>query len=349
MTFTTADVARMRLIAQGLVEPIGDAAEVVRHLGCTQAQDYPGSTASIALRTRERTLVGVRAAYDAGTIVRSWPMRGTLFAVAAEDLGWMLGVTAAAVQRSTVKRRAELGLTDDILARSAAVAREALAGGGLVRADVLAAWAEAGLPVDAGRGYHQLFHLAVDGVICLGPTDGTQQRFVLTQEWITAPRRLEGTDAVAEWWLRYATSHGPASVAEFRWWTKLLARDVAPAVEAVRDRLTTIEVDGQELWLAPDLPDRYARLAKDAARPFLLPGFDEVVLGYGDRSYVMTREQEALVVPGRNGVFKPTLVVDGRAVGTWTKPTRKGVAVEIVAFGKAPAASVLKRLSALPS
>ena len=45
---------------------------------------------------------------------------------------------------------------------------------GLSRAHLLEAWVEAGLPVEAGRGYHQIFHLAVSGVICLGPMRETK-------------------------------------------------------------------------------------------------------------------------------------------------------------------------------
>ena len=108
--WSLADVARMRLLSQRLVDPLASPTEVVRHLTCTQGQDYPGSSVSIALRTTSRRLQDVRDAYDSGTIVRSWPMRGTLFVVPAEDLGWMLGLTSERVRRETTRRREQLGL-----------------------------------------------------------------------------------------------------------------------------------------------------------------------------------------------------------------------------------------------
>ena len=151
------DVARMRLLSQHLVDPLPTATDVVRHLTCVQGQDYPGSTTSIALRTADRSLAGVHAAYDAGEIVRSWPMRGTLFVVAAEDLGWMLSLTGEGTLRAAGRRREELGLIVSVLSRAEEVARAALAGGsgdgspGLVRADLLAAWTSAGVEVTEGR------------------------------------------------------------------------------------------------------------------------------------------------------------------------------------------------------
>ena len=50
---------------------------------------------------------------------------------------------------------------------------------------------------------------------------------------------------------------------------------------------------------------------------FLLPGFDEFVLGYGDRGAVLDPRFADRIVPGGNGMFRPTVVSDGRIVGTW--------------------------------
>lgn len=348
-----ADVARMRLLSQRLVDPLPTPGAVVRHLTCVQGQDYPGSTLSVALRTRSRRLADVQAAYDAGEIVRSWPMRGTLFVVAAEDLGWMLGLTATKILRETTRRREQLGLDDAALARAEEVALAALADGGLVRADLLRTWEDAGHDTGGGRGYHSIFHLAVRGLICQGPTQGKEQRFVRCADWITAPRRLERDEAVAQWFTRYARSHGPVPAADFLWWTKLLKRDLAPALDRVREDLEVIEVDGVEHWVDPEVLETYPGRRRATAAPLLLPGFDELVLGYGDRRAVLTAEEERAVVPGGNGIFRATLVRSGRALGTWKRPTRSGAPVSLTPFGAALPDAVeraLPRLTAgLPS
>jgi hypothetical protein len=49
----------------------------------------------------------------------------------------------------------------------------------------------------------------------------------------------------------------------------------------------------------------------------LLPGFDELVLGYQDRRCVLDPEFADRIVPGANGMFKATIVSDGEIVGTW--------------------------------
>jgi len=52
---------------------------------------------------------------------------------------------------------------------------------------------------------------------------------------------------------------------------------------------------------------------------FLLPGFDEFVLGYADRSCAVPPEFADRIVPGGNGMFRSTVVADGRVVGTWRR------------------------------
>ncbi|MFV0452767.1 MAG: winged helix DNA-binding domain-containing protein [Propioniciclava sp.] len=344
-----ADVARMRLFSQRLIDPLPDAAAVVRHFGCLQGQDYPGSSTSIALRTADRTLAGVRAGYDSGALVRSWPMRGTLFVVPAEDLSWMLALTAPSVLRQTTRRREQLGLDAAALDRAEAVARARLAGAGATRAELLEAWGEAGHDVAGGRGYHSIFHLAVRGVLCQGPTTGKEQRFVLTEEWITAPASWQGPEAVAQWFGRYVRSHGPVPSADFLWWTKLRARDLAPVLEQAREQFEVVDVDGVEHWVDPAVTAAFDQRTRASAAPLLLPGFDELVLGYGNRRAILSAQEESQVVPGGNGVFRPTVIRAGRAVGTWKRPARAGASVAVEPFTGAlpgPVERALPRLTA---
>ena len=65
----------------------------------------------------------------------------------------------------------------------------------------------------------------------------------------------------------------------------------------------------------------------------LLAAFDEYLLGYRHRDAVITSDHLDAVVPGRNGMFKPVVVVDGEVVGLWSKrATSKAVTVTITPF-----------------
>jgi hypothetical protein len=313
------DVGLLRLVAQRLAGPrLADAAAAVRRLTAVQAQDYPGALTSVALRVAGGRRAGVEAALDAGAVVRSWPMRGTLHLVAAEDLGWLLQLCSPRVLAGAAKRRERLELTTADTERARAVAVEALIGGGrLTRAGLLEVLDKGGVVTTGQRGYHLLWYLSQTGTLCLGPTDGREQLFVLTDEWIPAPRRLDRAEALAELALRYFCGHGPATVADLARWAGLGLTDVRAGLAQVRDRLAVLDVDGTEHLLDPEVPDLLDACRAEAGGLFLLPGFDEFVLGYGDRSAVLDPEFSDRIVPGGNGMFRPTVVHGGRVVGTW--------------------------------
>lgn len=350
---TAAQVGLLRLAAQRIAAPSGTASDVVRWLTALQAQDLPGALTSVALRVPGGTRASVEAALDAGEVVRSWPMRGTLHLVAAEDLAWMLSLTTERLVAGAAARRAGLGIDAAMVERAAALAVDALRGGRrLGRAELLQVWDDAGLLGVRQRSYHLLWHLSQTGLLCWGPVRGREQLVVLLEEWVPRPRVPEREEALGEWALRYFTSHGPASAKDFAWWTKLVAADVRAALALARPRLERVEVDGVEHWMGAGTAAALAQCREVAEGVFLLPGFDEYLLGYGDRSAVLPAQFAERVVPGGNGVFQPTVVVAGQVSGTWRRPprgrVRQVVATPFAGFTAGVEAAVARRGDVLP-
>lgn len=315
------EVGLLRLVALGLAGPrAATATEAVRRLGCVQAQDAPGALTSVALRTVDGTRDDVRAAMDAGEVVRSWPMRGTVHLTAAEDLPWLLELLAARPLAGAARRREFLGIGDDEAERACELAGAAVAGGRrLTRAELLAALDEGGVPTTGQRGYHLIWFAAQTGVVCQGPTDASgEQCWVALPEWVPATRRFaERDEALGELARRYFTSHGPATVEDLARWAGCPKGWARTGVALAREDIDALVVDGTEYLLDPATPERLAACRDDARALRLLPGFDEFVLGYGDRDAIIDPAFAERLVPGRNGVFRPTVVRDGRIVGTW--------------------------------
>jgi hypothetical protein len=325
----------LRLAAQRIgAGEFATPAEAVRWMLAMQGQDYAGVRWSVGLRQVDATEARVAAALDDGEIVRSWPMRGTLHLVAAEDLGWMLRLTAPRMAVSAAHRRAQLGITEVEMERARVAAIEALTGRRVMTRDgLLATIGGAGISTDGQRGYHLLWNLAQTGTLVLGPTDGRQQTFALLDEWVQDPRRLERDEALGELALRYFRSHGPATDRDLARWSGLTLGDVRRGLEICGHRLTTLELGGSTYQLAPETLGLAA--APAPARVHLLPGFDEYLLGYGDRTAALTLEHSEAIVPGGNGVFKPTIVVDGEVVGTWARRVKSGeIVIEPALFDR---------------
>ncbi len=339
------EVALLRLAALRLVgERAATPGDAVRHLLCAQGQELPGALASIALRTAGGTRAAVVAALDAGEVVRSWPQRGTLHLVAADDLPWLLDLCAARVVRGTAGRQAQLGLDAAQVERARDAVVGALEGGRrLARAELLAVLDAAGLEPTGQRGAWLLSLLAMTGTLVLGPVAGREQQWVLLREWVPSARRLEGDEALGALALRYLRSHGPATAADVARWAGVTLGQARTGVALARPHLEAVDVDGVEHLLDPEVPDRLAAARAEARGVLLLPGFDELVLGYADRSTTVPAEHADRICPGGNGVFRPTVVAAGRAVGTW-RPD--GTAEPFTAFTPAVARAVPRVLAA---
>ncbi|MCU1517227.1 MAG: hypothetical protein JWQ75_1948 [Pseudarthrobacter sp.] len=323
-------MGRLRLASQGLLGPgLGSVPEAVRWMTASQAQDFQASLWAVGLRVPGAGLADVRAALDSGSVVRSWPMRGTLHLVAPEDLRWMLGLTAERLTRSIAGRHRELDITWADIEKCRDVALDRVAGGGsLSRSGLFEVFEAAGQPTTGQRGIHILGTLCRHGWLVQGPLAGNQQLLVAFDEWIPVSRELGRQEGIAEFALRYFRSHGPATLRDFAWWTQLPLTEVRAAFKEVQGQLVELEFGGVGYWLSPETAALLDGGVPGQRSVFLLPGFDEFVLGYMDRSLVLAPEHANRIVPGGNGVFKKTVVAGGEVIGTWARPgTGKGAAV----------------------
>ncbi|WP_234658983.1 winged helix DNA-binding domain-containing protein [Agromyces marinus] len=311
----------VRLQSHGLRTLADDAAAVVERLGAVQAQDLGAAKWAIGSRMSAPSPEAVDAALAGRRVIRSWPMRGTLHILPTRLLRSTLVLTSTRVHASARRRRDQLGLGEAEYRAARRTIEGALAGGrSATREELAEGWAAAGIEQTAGRTYHLIWWLALDGVLCGGPVDGRVQHFALLDEWApSGPDEPVSAEAsLAELVTAYVRGHGPASLADFAWWSGLTMRDARTARAAAGARLELF--DGGR-----DTPERFiaaGTLDAGSARPsgaFALAGFDEYFLGYADRSLVCEPRFAERVVPGRNGVFQPVLVLDGRVVGTWAR------------------------------
>jgi hypothetical protein len=337
--FSAPQIARLRLQALGLAgrPPVAAGPEgVVSHHLAMQGQDFPASRWAVGSRLPGCTEADVLAAYDAGTIVRSWPMRGTVHVVAAGDLPWMLEHVGPRALMGVERRWEYLGIDEPFLERARDVATALLGGGGrATRSEFTEACREAGLEMTGQRSYHAAWYLSQTGTLVHGPVRDGDHELVLLDEWIPEARTLDRPEALRELGVRYLAARGPATVDDLVHWTKLTKSDARKALEA--DGETIVEVDGPGgpyRMLAEHLDTLDPESPEADAAVLALAAFDEHLLGYRVRDPVLDPEHAALVDPGRNGVFRWTLVAGGRVVATWKRIRRTHhVVAEVNPFG----------------
>lgn len=309
---------RARLVALGLAPPLGDASrpvsalEVARRLGALQAQDYGSGAWSLGVRSG-LTLEQVEQAVRDREVVRTWPMRGTIHWVPAEDARWMCELLAAPLAGGLAARYAQLGITQAHVELAGQLFTEHLSEP-TSRPDVIALLVEHGIDPTDQRAYHLVGHHCMTGLLCQGPIIGRQPSFVLIDSWVPHSRKPSREEALATMAERYVRGHGPVTEKDLAGWLLKPLGLTREALALVQDRLVREEVDGQ-VWIT----HVEACESSGPSGVHLLPQWDEFLLGYKSRDVTLPPEHFHRVVPGRNMVFKPTLVVDGEVAGTWRR------------------------------
>jgi hypothetical protein len=315
-----------RLRSHRLSAPASSVAEAASHMLATQAQEFWGGRWALAARTCDHiTIRDVDAAFDRGEVVRSWTMRGTIHAIPARDLAWVLSVTGERQSRQAAAVRRAEAIDDDEILRAETAARRALAGGNrLTRKELFEAFEASGVATAKQRGYHLLVALSLRAVVCQGPVvprdsgPTREQYLVLTEEWITdAPTPA---DPLAEMFFRFIASHGPAGARDFAWWSALPLGMARRAAEAASDRLTVVAEEPEPLYVAAFVPE------VDGTAPDVvaLPPFEEYYLSYADRTVPCAPEFLKAIGPSMNGIVRPILVARGEVVGVWTHSVAVG-------------------------
>ena len=319
-----ADIVRHRLQNQHLVgQRIRDTAEMVAHLGAVQSQDYPASLWALALRVKDATLASLLSAFNRGDILRTHVLRPTWHLVVPEDLRWMLALTAPRIRRAMATRERDLGIDSSLACRSTEAIARALEGGrSLTRSELGVALTEAGIEwhADGSLLSHLLSIAELDAVICSGPLDGTRHTYALLDERAAPGPSLRRDEAVAELVCRYFTSHGPATLNDFAWWSGLTVTDARQGLAASRARFTSRQLGELTYWFDPE------DVADSASCPtmLLLPNFDEFTVAYRSRELFYPREIVYRPGPRYDAPFGNLIVVDGIAIGIWKRSLNRG-------------------------
>jgi hypothetical protein len=315
------DLVRQRLRNQRLIgTPFATPVETVRWFGAVQAQDFDGALWAVGLRTKGATYAAVEQALIDRVIVRSWPLRGTLHFVAADDLRWMLATLAPRIVASTTRRLTAVELDARTLTRCRRIVERSLEGGRqLERRALYQRLESAGVRTAQSRGMHILWWLAHHGVICFGARDGRQHRFALVDDWLPPSRRLDRDEALAELARRYFVSHGPAKADDFRWWSGLDAASARSALEIARPRLQRSIVEGDVYWSGEPVSGNGSAAAIRLPHATLLPPYDEYLVAYRDRSAALDPVHASAT---RNGIFGPIVMINGKVAGTWARTER---------------------------
>ncbi len=352
ISLSADETRRFRLLSQGLAvptdalpphapamadttDPGADAVlNIVRRAGGIQAQDM--NAAPLQVRARSAALTRsdvIRAISEDRAIVRTWLMRGTLHIIPVDDHRWMTSLFGAASFSAGHGRRLQLGLDERTLDTALTHAVDILnAEGPLTRRDLAERLAPLGIGV-ADQGFHHIVRSGgFLGILCHGPlVDGRTETFAATDSWLGGIERpaLERDEALARLARIYINAFGPSTTRDFAAWAGLPLRDARAGWHAIEDNLLEVVADGEAAWIHEDDAPRLTAVQQPAPHPALrlLGYFDTYLLGYRGRGLAVAQEHFRRVNAG-GGMIRPVVLIDGRAVATWSlkRDTRAGTA-----------------------
>ena len=321
-----ADITRQRLANQHLVlQRFGKPSDVVAKLGAIQAQDYAGAKWAVAQRSRGAVDATVEQALIDGSIIRTHVLRPTWHFVAPADIRWLLALTAPRVKAAIAFQTRWLGLDKAAFRGSGRALTRALRGGkALTRAELSQVLAQAGLPV-AGeqRMGNFLMHAELEGIVCSGARRGKQFTYVLLDERVPATVPVERDEALLRLTNIYFATRGPATPADFAWWSGLTVADAKKGIDLAGPTLERATVEGRTYWYGAGAPIEVR--SSHTAR--LLSNFDEYAVAYRDRSALAQRLKKSGVEVRNDKSLANIVVIAGQLVGTWKRTFYNNAAI----------------------
>jgi hypothetical protein len=324
------NITKQRLSSQLLSNAIlKTPAEVVHRMGAVQAQDFAGAKWALGLRLHHLDEKSIEDAFNRGEILRTHVLRPTWHFVTPSDIRWMIELTAPNVLALGAYNFRKLELDKRTFSKSNKVLAKILSENEhLERGDIKSALENAKINTDELRFVHLLFKAELDLVICSGPRVGKQLTYSLLERRAPHAKTLARPEALYELAKRYFTSHGPATVQDYMWWSGLSQKDAKEGIGSAASELKCIQVNDREYFSA-GLSE-----SKSRTQTYLLPAYDEYTVGYQDRSLFLEPRYNARA---GNGIFKPVVLIDGQIAGTWSRNLKKdSVQVSVKTFSKVP-------------
>lgn len=354
MVLTERQLLDTRLHSLGLATPPPgsgreEAVEHVKRMLAVQGQDLPGTMWAIASRTETATRTEVEDLFNSGELVRSWPFRGTLHVMAPSNGHFIMRVMGPRLTKSTTNMRLGWGLTDSVVARAKDIVIDRLHdGGALSRAELLELWNAQGLPISADQAYRLILSLALSGDLLWGPMQGKEQGLTVSP-WVRTPELYEpvSQDQALDSIVRgVIAGRGPLTLEDISYWTKLGKGILSKSLQRIESQIEacTLDKDPQNRTYYA-LKGAVESAAEANFHTVLLnPGFDEFLLGYRERGPQLHEGGIDMVVPGRNGVFKPTVALRGKVIGTWSKKDRaRDSVIQVKLFAHVKKTAVLEK------
>lgn len=325
LKMTSIDIVRLRLINQRLAgTKLTTPQQLVKWMGCIQAQDYGMAKWAIGCRLQHSTAAAIEQDFNEGKVLRTHVLRPTWHFISPEDIRWMLKLSAPKVKTIARPYHQQLEIDNALLRKSKKIITRVLAEHKkLTRPQLTEALKKEKINTSDSRMGHLLMDAELDALICSAGRIGRQFAYGLLDEQAPNTIQLSDEEAIARLAGIYFPSRGPASVQDFAWWAGLTLTDARKGLEAHKHDLHSASLNGFEYWFSPS-----GNLTTSSST-CLLPAFDEFTVAYKYRDDVLDPQFAASCFYG----LKPVVLHNHKIAGAWQRIEKgKDIHVEVLPF-----------------
>lgn len=316
-------ISNIRLLNQQLLNPLfSSPKELVSWMGAMQAQNYPMVKWAVGMRLKSAKMQTVDEALRKGEILRTHVMRPTWHLVAAEDIRWMLKLSAQRIisANDSYAKGYDLEISEELYTKSYHLLEKILCGQkSLTRQEIADHFNRSGIQVDTHRMTRFMSRAEQVGIVCSGEDKGGKCTYALLEERVAPVPEITKDEALARLARSYFRSHSPAVLQDFIWWSGFPISEARQAIYLIESELTSEQWNGQTWYVHNACRTR----GKVTGCLHLLPSYDEYLLGYKDRTDVLPKEHYPKAFTN-NGLFYPVILHEGQVIGNWNKSARKG-------------------------
>jgi DNA gyrase/topoisomerase IV subunit A len=327
---TEQEISKLRLKNQLITHSKFDSlSEIVAHLGAVQAQDFKMAKIALGSRYDCTHISHIDKSFDSKELIRTHILRPTWHIVAAEDIYWMLDISAVQVKKLMQTNNKHLELDEKTLQKCNSIIEKILSDNELSRNEIMFELNQHGINTDDLRSSHIMINAELDGIVCNGNIKGRDITYSLLSDRVTNKIMYAKEESCSILARKYFKSHGPATLQDFVWWSGLKISDCKKALESIRKDFACFNFNDQEYFFKElELENR------NLANIQLLAAFDEFLVSYKSRFISITEDNTSIAFT-KNGIFRPIVVQDAKVIGIWKYNAKsKQNKVEIEYFDK---------------
>jgi hypothetical protein len=308
-------IAKYRLTSQQIAETgFKSPMEMVEWFCAVQGQEYAQTKWGLGLRLPHLKDADMENDINEGKILRTHLLRPTWHLVSAEDIRWLLTLTAPRVHIANAYMYRKIELDAKTLNPCMDIIIRLLQGNKhLTRDEINQAFAKNGILASGHRLSYIMMYAELEKIVCSGIRQGNQFTYALFDERVKPARHITDDEALNRLTAQYFKSRGPATVQDYATWSGLALKDCKRGLETVKNKLHAITADGAEYYVSDDA----VFTGKPVEDICLLPIYDEYIMGYKDRSAIMeyakSRKAES------SFKYDCMIIYDGQIIGTWKR------------------------------